>query len=74
MTRDSAGLNDVTAVGMPDVDHREMCRFSNKFHDGYNLIVERLIRLQRTLLVLDDNEEDDIQSTRSTVEVRKNEL
>jgi hypothetical protein len=64
----------VVAVGMPDVDHREMCRFSNKFHDGYNLIVERLTRLRKILLALDDSDEEDMRSTRDTVEVRKTTL
>lgn len=64
----------MVAIGMPDVDHREMCRFSNKFHDGYNLIVERLTRLWKILLAEDDSDEEEMQSNRDTVEVRKTTL
>ena len=50
VTKDSAGLNGVVAFPMPDVDHKEMCRFDNKFQGGYILVVERLTRIRDILL------------------------
>jgi hypothetical protein len=35
---------------MPDVDHKEMCRFDNRFQDGYILVIERLSQLRDILL------------------------
>ena len=50
VTKDSAGLNSAVAFPMPDVNHKEMCRFSHRFQPGYDLIVERLCRIRDRLL------------------------
>jgi len=35
---------------MPDVDHRQMCKYENKFVPGYSLVVERLEQIRKLLL------------------------
>lgn len=34
---------------MPDADHRQMCKFVNKFVEGYTLVVDRLSRIRAEL-------------------------
>lgn len=45
---------------MPDVDHREMCKYESKFADGYSLVVERLSRIRDSLLK--ENSASDIEA------------
>ncbi|KAE9364446.1 hypothetical protein N431DRAFT_563751 [Stipitochalara longipes BDJ] len=50
VTKDSAGLNEAVAFPMPDVDHREICKYESKFVDGYSLVVDRLARIRGVLM------------------------
>jgi hypothetical protein len=42
-------LNEEVAFPMPDVDHRQMCKYEHKFVPGYNLVINRLQRIQAAL-------------------------
>jgi hypothetical protein len=46
VTADSAGLNEVRALPMGDVDHRNICKFPNDSHPGYGQIVKFLLGLK----------------------------
>jgi hypothetical protein len=52
VTKDSAGLNGCPAYPINGADHREICRFENKFSNGYRLIVDKLRRIKDRLLGL----------------------
>ena len=45
---------------MPNVNHNEMCKFENKFSVGFDLVIERLGRIQDRMLGRDIGTETDI--------------
>ncbi|KAI0387075.1 hypothetical protein F5Y04DRAFT_242956 [Hypomontagnella monticulosa] len=46
VTAEAAGMNDVAAEAMGDVDHVQICRFPHRTHPGYDQICRCILRIR----------------------------
>lgn len=51
VTAEAAGMNDVAAEAMSDVDHTHICRFPHQTHPGYDQICRCILRIQGKVLI-----------------------